>query len=134
MDLAVRPLALLLQQVDVRLDLLERLLQRLHDDAEPPHRLLGEEAFALSPAGASVESALIGFAARSSKASRAAASAPSLSAERPLRPRAPRPRAVARRHERVAVREARRSASVDADGADDEPDQECDDGHEGIAR
>ena len=42
MDLAVGALALLLEQVDVRLDLLERLLQRLDEHAEPAHRLLGE--------------------------------------------------------------------------------------------
>ena len=42
MNLAVGPLALLLQEPDVQLDLVERLLQRLDEYPEPPHRLLGE--------------------------------------------------------------------------------------------
>ncbi len=41
-DLAVGALALLLQEAHVQLDLVERLLQRLHEHAEPAHRLLGE--------------------------------------------------------------------------------------------
>ena len=78
-DLAVGPLPLLLEQVDVRLDLLERLLQRLHDHAEPPHGLLGEGVrVRLQRLGREI--ALIAFSTRMSKAPRSAASAPSVSA------------------------------------------------------
>ena len=42
MDLPVGALPLLLEQVDVDLDLVERLLQRLDEHPEPSHRLLGE--------------------------------------------------------------------------------------------
>ena len=84
-------------------------------------------AFAFSRS-ASVESALIAFSTRASKAPRSAASAPSRLGERALR---------LARLERGPIAVGERPAQgddVDAGGAGDEPDQECDDGHEGDTR
>ncbi len=123
MDLAVGALALLLHQVDVGLDLLERLLQRLDVFAEPAHRLLGESVRVVAErlGRDRLEGRLD---ARVECASLRCEGALRLG-ERPLR--------VARLDGRpVAVGE--RSAhgdEIDADGADDEPEEECDDCHEG---
>ena len=125
-DLAVRALALLLEQVHVRLDLLERLLQRLDVLAEPPHRLLGERVRVLAESlgrkrldrvlDARVEGAPLG------------GQCPSVSASARLR---------FARLERGEIAVGERPADgddVDAGGADDEPEQKCDDGHEGDVR
>ena len=125
-DLAVGALPLLLHQVDVRLHLLERLLQRLDDHAEPSHRLLGEGVRVLAQR-LGRESLDRGLDAR--------VEGSALGCERPLR-LGQRALCFARL-EGCLIAIGKRSAhgdEVDAGGADDEPDQECDDGHEGDER
>ena len=125
-DLAVGALPLLLEQVDVRLDLLERLLQRLDEHAEPSHRLLGERVRVLAQRlrRESLDRGLDPGVECSS-----------LGCKGPLR-LGQRAVCFARLEGRL-IAVGKRSAhgdEVDAGGADDEPDQECDDGHEGDER
>ena len=126
MDLAVGPLPLLLEQVDVDLHLVERLLQRLDEHAEPPDRLLGERVRVLAERlrrerldrvlDANVEGTALGRE-RTLGLGEQTLSVPRLQ----VRPIA------------VGQRPPQRDG-VDAGGACDESDQECDDDHEGNTR
>ncbi len=125
-DLAVCALPLLLEQVDVRLDLLERLLQRLDVLAEASHRLLGERVRVLAESlrrkrldrvlDAGVERAALGRECSLRLGQGASGLA-----------------GVEGGQIAVGERPAHRD-DVDAGGAGDEPDQECDDDHEGDTR
>ena len=125
-DLAVCPLTLLFEQIHVRLDLLERLLQRLDVLAEPAHRLLGEGVRVLAEhlcrqrldrvLDARVEGSALGGQCTFRLCQGALRFA-----------------GLERRTVAVDERAAHRD-DVDAGGAEDEPDQKCDDGHEGISR
>ena len=126
MDLAVRALPLLLEQRDVHLHLLERLLQRLDEDPEPAHRLLRESVCVLAErlGGQCLDRGLDpdveGATLRRQRALGLG--------QRELRLAGVGYGAVP-----VGERPAQRD-EIDACSACDEPDQESDDGHEGDIR
>ncbi len=122
MDLAVGTLALLLHQVDVRLDLLERLLERLDEHAESAHRLLGE--------GVRVVAQRLGRD-RLDRRLDAGVECATFGGQGALRLGECAMRLAGLEGGLIAIGErSPHRNGVDAGGADHEPDQECDDGHQ----